>query len=275
MYILSKYLFLNNKKISKKFKKKKITTQINNQSTRSSPSRRTSDPNQQQAAPVRVWGAHDSSATKQMALKHLLQFRQRQTQWKSHFNELLQAVLCSVKDNDYQIRLLAVAVVQMAIDKMPNECLRSTLDIVFALLTAIDDQQSEVSAVAKEALFSLSKLPAPAVLLETLLQLFKSMSERSLQVVLVGLFPRVIIALPPEILLSHLPTLRHIIHTTISSDSTDLRKACTWCLVDLFLENRNAALHLCKGLPPAKIRLLDFYLAKRGAQTDLATELGM
>eukprot|EP01060_Flectonema_neradi_P040477 TRINITY_DN9231_c1_g1_i2.p1 TRINITY_DN9231_c1_g1~~TRINITY_DN9231_c1_g1_i2.p1 ORF type:complete len:715 (+),score=150.01 TRINITY_DN9231_c1_g1_i2:1359-3503(+) len=246
---------------------------VGNQLHRSSPSRRASDPHQ--PPPVRVWGAHDSSATKQLALKHLLQFKQRQGQWKSHFNELLQAVLCSVKDSDYQIRLLAVSVVQMVVDRMPNECLRVTLDIVYSLLSAIDDQQSEVSAVAKEALFSLSKLPDPTVLLESLLQLFKNMSERSLQVVLVGLFPRVIINLPPEVLISHLPTLRHIIHTTIASDSTDLRKACTWCLVDMFLENKNAALHLCKGLPPAKIRLLDFYLAKRGSQTDLASELGM
>eukprot|EP01064_Diplonema_japonicum_P034546 TRINITY_DN7194_c0_g3_i2.p1 TRINITY_DN7194_c0_g3~~TRINITY_DN7194_c0_g3_i2.p1 ORF type:complete len:901 (+),score=205.94 TRINITY_DN7194_c0_g3_i2:63-2765(+) len=229
-------------------------------------------PNTQTEDGLRMWGQGDSSDIKQRALRQLLQFKSRQGQWKAHYGEFMKPVLATLKDSDYVTRSLAVTVVQMVVENMPFETTRVLGDVLKGLFDAVDDQQSEVSSRAREALYSVVKLPADAVLVE-LLRFFGKVSDRVTQIILVAMLPKTLPNASPDVSQECYQTLEPLIFTTIQAESTDLRKAATWCLVDIYLTCKPLALALCKRLPPAKVRLLDFYISKRGTPSDLASEL--
>eukprot|EP00754_Rhynchopus_humris_P003136 Rhum_TRINITY_DN11688_c1_g1::Rhum_TRINITY_DN11688_c1_g1_i1::g.46197::m.46197 len=226
------------------------------------------------AAPTRdaleLFSHGDSSDLKQQALRQLLQFPARQQQWRDHFVEIMQRVQSSLRDNDYATRSLAVSVIHTALEHLPDMCERMLPDIFQSLFRAVDDHQTDVSNKARDVLHSLP-VANPHAVVETILQFVGRMSDRCLQVVLVGVLPSALAAIPLEHIM--LDPLRALIHTAIQSDTTDLRKAATWCLVDLYIAAHATAVHLCAGLPPAKVRLLDFYISRRGAQASLALDL--
>ena len=214
-----------------------------------------------------LWAHGDRSDIKQKALKQLLERHQRG--W-TPFREVMGSVLECIHDNDFATRSLAVSALGNALEVMPEQCSEVLVDVFRGLFRAVDDQQSDVSTKAKEVLYTMNRIPAEYVV-DAVLTLAESMSDRCLQVTLVGIFPKALAGLPLE---EHiLKPLQALIHSSIQSEMTDLRKAATWCLVDLYIGAHQTALYLSTGLPPAKIRLLDFYISKRGVNGSLAADL--
>eukprot|EP01063_Lacrimia_lanifica_P006796 TRINITY_DN1427_c1_g3_i2.p1 TRINITY_DN1427_c1_g3~~TRINITY_DN1427_c1_g3_i2.p1 ORF type:complete len:986 (+),score=417.46 TRINITY_DN1427_c1_g3_i2:63-3020(+) len=218
-------------------------------------------------------GQGSSSEMKQRALQELMRFNVRQREWTARFHELMPEVLACFKDPVYYTRCLAVATVQMALEQMPTSCVDVLPDVLLALHRAIDDEQPEVNSRARDAIFKVTLLP-PHVVLPTLVAHIAQVSDRALQVLLANVFPPVIAgAMPLDV--SAIKPVTDLVLTSIQSDLTDLRKAATWCLVDLYLltMGRPIVIQICRELSPAKIWLLDFYIQKRGGQSDLATEM--